>query len=331
LQQAYERGRAGATDKELDGFWTLVGYFNAIRELAGARTLCEQDIPQRLSVLDDPRMIEVEELSSRTSSNDLPGKLDALARSLPDDPQDVVLTTSMFGTGVDVSRLRLMFVAGQPKTTSSYIQATGRVGRQLGGLVVTFFRASRPRDLNHYEYFVGYHDAIYRHVEPITVNPFSERARDRALGPVAVALLRNAPALHPKSGAVAVGTGWRVHERIEGGWESAAGRISSHAHDADVTALSQLAEARSQGQPSRRQPVPGVTANHVKSELDRWKLVSDQHGDILYSETSSASVPTHAVVLGDLAHEAQGLDVAFEHAPNSLREVESTVTFRGRG
>ncbi len=331
LQQAHERRKAGAADKELDGFWTLIGYFNAIRELAGARTLCEQDIPQRLSLLPDPRLIDVEELSSRTSSNELPGKLDALARSLPEDPQDVVLTTSMFGTGVDVSRLRLMFVAGQPKTTSSYIQATGRVGRQFGGLVVTFFRASRPRDLNHYEYFVGYHDAIYRHVEPITVNPFSERARDRALGPVAVALLRNAHALYQNGLAVTVAAEWRLHERIQGGWTSAAGNISSHANDPEVVAIPKIVEDRSRQQPPRRTPLPTTTLNHMQSELDRWKMVSDQHGDILYSESSSSRVPDHAVTLGDLAHEAQGLDVAFENAPNSLREVESTVTFRGRG
>ena len=330
LQTAYDRQKAGADNAELDGLWTLIGYFNAIRELAGARTLCEQDIPQRLSFLADPRQIEVEELSSRTSSNDLPGKLDALERALPDDPQDVVLTTSMFGTGVDVARLRLMFVSGQPKSTSSYIQATGRVGRQKGGLVVTFFRSSRPRDLNHYEFFVGYHDAIYRHVEPITVNPFSERARDRALGPVAVALLRNAPTLHLDNTAIDVDGGWRLDERLEGGWQSAAGRISAHRTDPDVEALPAIFEARAAGQPNRRRPETGTTLKHMKSELDRWKQVAELNNDILYSESSSARLPEHAVVLGDLAHAAQGLDVAFENAPNSLREVESTVTFRGR-
>ena len=98
----------------------------------------------------------------------------------------------MFGTGVDVERLGLMVVHGQPKTTASYIQATGRVGRRSGGLVVTFFRASRPRDLDHYEFFTGYHHALYRYVEPITVSPFSPRARERALGPLSVVLLRHA-------------------------------------------------------------------------------------------------------------------------------------------
>ncbi len=94
---------------------------------------------------------------------------------------DAIFATSMFGTGVDVDRLGLMVVHGQPKTTASYIQATGRVGRQTG-LVVVFFRASRPRDLDHYEFFTGYHRALYRYVEPVTVAPFSPRAAGVAWG-----------------------------------------------------------------------------------------------------------------------------------------------------
>ncbi len=141
-----------------------------------------QDIPQRLSDLSaTPRPLTEEdplELSSRVDSLRLPGMLDLLKTALTDarGPVNAVVATSMFGTGVDVDRLGLMVVNGQPKTSSSYIQATGRVGRSTGGLVVTLFRASRPRDLNHYEFFATYHSAMYRHVEPVTVNPFAPRA-----------------------------------------------------------------------------------------------------------------------------------------------------------
>src|SRR5262249_54490019 len=163
-----------------------------------AVALIRQDIPQRLGDLSPtPRPLTEEdplELSSRADSLRLPGMLDQLRLALtgPQPPVNAVVATSMFGTGVDVERLGLMGVQGQPKTSSSYIQATGRVGRSQGGLVVTFLRAARPRDLNHYEFFTTYHAALYRHVEPVTVNPFAPRARDRALGPVAVALLRQA-------------------------------------------------------------------------------------------------------------------------------------------
>ncbi|TIX46364.1 MAG: helicase, partial [Mesorhizobium sp.] len=129
------------------------------------------------------------ELSSRVDSMELPSRLGLLARPAG---LAVVCATSMFGTGVDIDRLGLMVVHGQPKTTATYIQATGRVGRRGGALVVSFLRASRPRDLDHYEYFVGYHRSLYRHVEAITVSPFAPKARERALGPIAVSLLRQA-------------------------------------------------------------------------------------------------------------------------------------------
>ena len=329
LQQVSDQ-RGAVPDTELDGFWTLVGYFNAIRELAGTATLCRQDIPQRLSLNHHPRELEVEELSGRTGSDHLPAMLDALGRSLPDSPVDIVLTTSMFGTGVDVPRLGLMFVAGQPKTTSSYIQATGRVGRTAGGMVVTFLRASRPRDLNHYEYFVGYHDAIYRHVEPITVNPFAERARDHALGPVAVALLRNATAITTGAGSYPVTNLWRLQERTVGGWSSTATLMGSHRSDSEVNAVPRLLEERAQSQPVLRRPSEGEVALHAAAELDRWHQLAKLAPGLLYFEWTYVGPPRNAVVLGDLAHTTAGFDVAYENAPNSLREVESTTTFQGR-
>ncbi len=140
LQHIADRLDAGALPVELDPFWTLVGYFNAIRELAGTVALVRQDIPQRLSDLSGkPRPLTEEdplELSSRVDSLRLPGMLDLLKTALTDArvPVNAVVATSMFGTGVDVDRLGLMVVHGQPKTSSSYIQATGHVGARVAGL-----------------------------------------------------------------------------------------------------------------------------------------------------------------------------------------------------
>lgn len=124
----------------VDDYWTLSAYFNAVRELAGARALYRQDIPERLrQIADAPRELPEEgcqELSSRVDSTNLPGILDELQKPYPNGP-DALFTTSMFGTGIDILRIGLMLVNGQPKTTASYIQATGRVGRRSGGLVVT--------------------------------------------------------------------------------------------------------------------------------------------------------------------------------------------------
>jgi hypothetical protein len=339
LQTSLDRRASGAFDGDLDPFWTLVGYFNAIRELAGAVALARQDIVQRLgSIAVSPRQLDEQEpmeLSSRASSLQLPGMLEELGVRLGSDrdPVSAVVATSMFGTGVDVERLGLMVVHGQPKTTSAYIQATGRVGRSRGGLVITFYRASRPRDLSHYEYFAGYHSTLYRHVEPVTVNPFAPRARDRALGPVAVSILRQAANLPGPSGPVAVSGRWPVQQRLTGGnWFCHAGEMSTARNDPDVDLLPQLLEARAAQQPALRRPPASDTENHAHSELDRWQQLAAREADrLLYNESTVTRPASRPVVLGDLAHLVANTGEAYENAPNSLREVEATVTIQGRG
>lgn len=336
LQHCADRLAAGAAPGDLDPFWTVVGYFNAVRELAAAVALARQDIVQRLvSIAANPRQIEQGEpveLSSRSDSLELPSILDHLSFSLGSGqtPANAVVATSMFGTGVDVDRLGLMIVHGQPKTTSSYIQATGRVGRRAGGLVVTFLRAARPRDLNHYEFFVGYHSALYRYVEPVTVNPFSPRARDRALGPVATALLRHAAVLRLRGPVVRVDECWRPQQRIDGGWFCRASEMARRRGDPDVQLIPGIFDARASVQPPGRAPVAGVAGTHAGSELDRWQQVAAQSGgQLLYAESTMVNPPSNPVVLGDLGHVVANLAVAFENAPNSLREVEATSTIRG--
>jgi hypothetical protein len=339
LQHLQDRRTAGVPDAELDPFWTLVGYFNAIRELAGGVSLARQDIPQRIDSMAQqtgtpPRVLDEHEpieLSSRAGSMTLPGLLAQLEHELGggQEPVNIAVATSMFGTGVDVLRLGLMIVHGQPKMTSSYIQATGRVGRATGGMVVTFFRAARPRDLSHYEYFTTYHGSLYRFVEPVTVYPFAPRARDRALGPVSVALLRQASQI---AGTV-VNERWRLQQRLErnsGVWACRAHEMEMARQDADVTIIPGQMEQRAQGQPPGRQPAPAVTANHASSELDRWQQVAAvASGQLLYYEPTMVNPPSRSVVLGDLAHLVARMGVVYEDAPNSLREVESTITIQG--
>ena len=201
-------------DTHADPWMTLAGYFNSIRELAGTRRLVEDDVRSRLRDADQRGLAQrrppiLEELTSRRSGTDIPKILDRLEigfskadeqrraqyrrQGLKDDvppPLDVVLATNMISVGVDVDRLGLMAVAGQPKSTAEYIQATSRVGRQFPGLVVTVFNWARPRDLSHYERFEHYHATFYKQVEALSVTPFAVGALDRGLSGVLVALVR---------------------------------------------------------------------------------------------------------------------------------------------
>lgn len=203
-------------DRLADPWMTLAGYFNSIRELAGTRRLVEDDIRARLRDVDQRglakrRVRALEELTSRKSGTDIPKILERLEAVFDKEleaqraldrkagqpvssavPYDVILATNMISVGVDIDRLGLMVVAGQPKNTSEYIQATSRVGRspEGPGLVCTLFNWARPRDLSHYERFEHYHETFYKHVEALSVTPFSARALDRGLSGAMVGLMR---------------------------------------------------------------------------------------------------------------------------------------------
>lgn len=181
-----------------DPYWTLVGYFNSLRELGGARRLVDDDVRERIKGIsselgDERRMLDaVRELTSRVPSPDIPDILKYLEKRAEEGGAlDVLLASNMISVGVDVDRLSLMVVNGQPKTTSEYIQSTSRVGRMFPGLVVTLYKATRPRDRSHYENFTAYHQTLYSQVEPTSVTPFSSRARDRGLPGIFITLVRH--------------------------------------------------------------------------------------------------------------------------------------------
>jgi hypothetical protein len=208
------------SEKQRDPYWTNIGYFNSIRELGQAATWIRADIDQHLDVMykrrfDDKRYTREEyrkhrryiwrdeELTSRVSSDKVTASLGNLNIKYPEKTNeegrikehaiDICLATNMISVGLDVPRLGLMTVAGQPKTTSEYIQATSRVGRDATdapGIVFVLYRPGKPRDKSHYEHFKDYHSRVYCNVEPTSVTPFSAPVRERALHAIVIGMMR---------------------------------------------------------------------------------------------------------------------------------------------
>ncbi|MFD8651077.1 helicase-related protein [Streptomyces mirabilis] len=194
LQGAWE-----LPEEHRDAYWTLVAYHHSLRELGRTVTAAADDIPAQLAGLEAGSGVrqlpdrQVQELTSNLPRAEQPVLLDRLEQGWK-DPESVSFLpcTNMLSVGVDVKRLALMLMQGQPKTTAEYIQATSRVGRHsVPGLVVTFFNATRPRDRSHYETFDVYHRSLYRHVEPTSVTPWSMPSRGRALHAALVILVRH--------------------------------------------------------------------------------------------------------------------------------------------
>jgi hypothetical protein len=221
-QQAFDP--KGAPDQPADPYMTLVGYFTSLRELGGMRRLVDDEVATRVRKMADERrpphwrdlhpwasnreLVWPEELTSRVSTETVKRTKDRLATRRVEkggagapEPLDVVLASNMISVGLDIDRLGLMVVAGQPKTSSEYIQATSRVGRAYPGLVVTCLHTARPRDRSHYERFVAYHASFYREVEATSVTPYSGQALDRGLHAAFLAMVRHAiEAMRPPLG-----------------------------------------------------------------------------------------------------------------------------------
>ncbi|MDE3315772.1 helicase-related protein [Lacticaseibacillus zeae] len=197
----------GLSLEEQDLFWTVVGYFNSLRELGKASTLLMDDVRDELR-----RLTKIEgsassrqlntfgnlELTSHVSSSEIVNTIKKLTHTHTSDERavDTMIATNMLSVGIDISRLNSMIVVGQPKLTSEYIQATSRVGRDTLGLVFALYSSTKSRDRSHYETFTSYHQNMYAQVEPSSVTPFSQPALDKALAAVLIGMLRHTiPAL----------------------------------------------------------------------------------------------------------------------------------------
>jgi hypothetical protein len=203
------QGALNLPEADRDLYWTNLNFFNSLRELGNTVSLLESDVPDYLTGLrrresyDEIRWPKIKmELTSRRRSDDIPKAIDQLQLRYGEvGAVDICLASNIIEVGVDIERLGLMTIIGQPKTTAQYIQVSGRVGRRADinpGLVITIYGAAKPRDRSHYERFRSYHETLYAQVEPTSVTPFAAPVLRRALHAVAVSHLRQtAPYVSP--------------------------------------------------------------------------------------------------------------------------------------
>ncbi|WP_103759796.1 DISARM system helicase DrmA [Streptomyces sp. SM10] len=332
-----------------DPYMSLVGYFSATRELAGMARYMGDDIqtalakrrpwsklPSRTGT--NYGALHVAELTSRVASADITSTLDQMAvpfdprfdsaagkgelrelreakKQTPErevNPYDVVLATSMLQVGVDVTRLGLMLVVGQPKNTAEYIQASSRVGRDPGkpGLVVALGNWARPRDLAHFEQFRHYHETFYAQVEALSVTPFSVTSLERGLDGVLVSAARVLQAVRTDSLSP------------EGG----AARIEAEQHFADdlIDALvSRIRRASDEDAADRARL-------RLNNRLDHWgkrrKHLADLRKSLVYERVTDDT--RHDALMMSAENAKSRIDTS--NAPpfvvaNSMREVQPEI------
>jgi hypothetical protein len=322
-------------------YMTTVAYFSATRELAGMRRYLDDDVTTRVTGNTEPfprrtndfERLEIGELTSRISSEEISATLDkmslpfterwstqgrkklfeereaarAAGKPLPEwgiKPFDFVLATSMLQVGVDVPRLGLMLVVGQPKNTAEYIQASSRVGRDPSkpGLVISLANWARPRDMAHFEQFRHYHETFYAQVEALSVTPYSDTAMERGLMGVLVSVARVAQArisggLSPDVGA---GTILQTMPKVVELVDRIIARAKAATEDADVAEILRLKLIQRQ---------------------DRWYGKANETKGALYYERVPQNTTAWPLLISAESSLIKPADQVFVVA-NSMREVQ---------
>jgi hypothetical protein len=336
---------------DADPYMTLVGYYNATRELAVMTRYLSDDVQDRVR---RPRLssgfprrlgaafglLHRGELTARIASSEIGATLDRLglefdpaydtnaaARARMADqkngkkvtvrkeaPFDVVLATSMLQVGVDVQRLGLMLVAGQPKNTAEYIQASSRVGRdatERPGLVVTLGNWARPRDLAHFEQFRHYHETFYAQVEALSVTPYSPTSLDRGIDGLLVSVARVTQA-HLDDGLSPERAAWRIkdqHSSVDNIVARLKNRVAAAAQDDDAT-----------------KRASDLLVNRIDRWADRTKTATEMGKTLVYERTGGGDKYLPLII----SHENAKASVGDSMQPpfvvaNSMREVQPEI------
>jgi hypothetical protein len=328
-QKAYMNyGKKGDPANAADPYMTLLGYFNSLRELGGARRVIEDEVGSRLLGYAGRKRVgekdalflnrkianDVVELTSRVSTDKVSEAKRRLSLPFSEKEHvDVAIATNMISVGLDIIRLGLMVVFGQPKTSAEYIQATSRVGRdhERPGLVVTILNVHKPRDRSHYERFAYYHQTFYRNVEATSATPFSPRALDRGLAGTLVALARlgHGPLTPPLGAQEILKEATKLNYVVE--------------------SLAQRAYACGATDTAEREQIRERVRARVKDLLDEWSRITMDYGQVNTSlqynqyEAGAAKPLLHHFLDPDLK-KLPARHRKFR-ANRSLRDVEPSV------
>jgi hypothetical protein len=321
-----QAGGARNPKNPADPYMTLMGYFNALRELGGSRRIVEDEVVSRLRNYEDRKRVNEavslfrnrkiadspEELTSRVDTNKIAETKRKLSLPITDqDKVDIALATNMISVGLDIVRLGLMVILGQPKTAAEYIQSSSRVGRDKTrpGLVVTLMNIHRPRDRSHYERFQYWHQTFYRAVEATSVTPFSSRALDRGLAAITVAIARlGVAAMTAPQGAANI---TQQRPMINALVQQISERAGSHCKGS--VSLDELAIQ---------------VSNRVTDLLDTWDSIQNENqGSLQYNKSETEGIGNLLLDPMELAaaDPKPSLERQKFKAPRSLRDVEPSI------
>jgi hypothetical protein len=311
LQSVKELDDVGKlTEDELDAFWTLVAYHNSKRELGRISNATRDEIPSRLKVYSPAEDMErdtnfhVLELKAHAETP-IPVARQVLSkRHSQEDPSvDIVPCTNIISVGVDIDRLGLMLVNGQPKLTAEYIQASSRVGRgKVPGLVVTCFSPSKPRDRSHYESFRAFHERFYSYVEPTSVTPGSIPAIERALHAALVTVVRHGAGLRRNEAASRFDP---TNETVKDVIDLLADRLEA-AYDA----------------PEER-AVRARLLRRLEDRIKDWQSWANQHSDLRYNLSRKQQGHSLLTPFGDDLSDGVGWNTL-----QSMRHVDSEIILK---
>ena len=192
----------GSLHKEIDNYWTILSYYNSIKDVSRTSSRIANDIHNRVRTLTNYDSYSLalsfvlshfynrtSEFTSRLESQKIKSLLTesenrvkcSMGEQEPyiDGGKDIILATNMISVGLDVSRFNIMYMVGQPRMVAEYIQSSSRVARKEKGLVINVLSPLRIREKSIFEDYTAFHNVYYKYVEPLSITPYTIAAVDK--------------------------------------------------------------------------------------------------------------------------------------------------------